>query len=203
MEPLHSLAIIKEPAACKEGDFCRESPSNSTHSKCNYCRLSPANKTGILAGVFPSEWHPINSKHKHPILEKEKRDANRRKVLERQQIRKNKDRDRKAVQQSAKKAEQLTQKAIIKATRNSGRTNRDGDHLFANDIVLDTKLQSRAESPVVHLHELDKVRTDAKRHNKIAGALVIRNKTGRGVVVFDLSDFALLFNPESSVVKKE
>jgi hypothetical protein len=124
------------------------------------------------------------------VLEQEKRDANRRKVLERQQVRKNKDRDRQAVLSRAAQAESRTQKEVIKATRNSGRVNKDGDHLLFGRITLDTKLQSGAENPIVKLQELDKVRSDAKRAGNPIGGLCIKNKNGRGVVVFDLRDVA-------------
>ena len=82
----------------------------------------------------------------------------------------------------------------IKATRNSGRTNKDGDHLLAESIVLDTKLQSQRINPQVNLAELDKVRFQAVSHNKAFGALVLRNKHDVGVVVMAEADFAKLVN---------
>lgn len=192
MEPLQLLAIVNEPAACKEGDFCRESPSNSHRPKCNSCRLSPANERGVLAGVFPSEWKPVSHRHKHPVLEKEKRDAKRQKALARQAVRKAKDPAKQARAREAERAERRTNAKIISATRNSGRINRDGDHLYHSDIVLDTKQQSTAKDPIIHLHELDKVRNDAVRNGRRCGCLVLRNKYGRGVVVIDERDLPKL-----------
>ena len=189
MEPLHSLAILNEPAACKEGLFCRNSPSNSSASKCNDCRLSP----GAPYFIRTEHWHPTNSKFKHPVLVEEKRHAKRMQALERQAERKAKDPARKARIRAAERAEKRTEQDIIKSTRNSGRMNRDGDHVLGSGITLDTKLQSTTENPVVHLHELDKVRADAKRSGQKVGGLAIKNKHGRGVIVFDIADYALLF----------
>lgn len=187
-DPLEILANnIVTP--CKQGESCRNSPSNSHRPKCNSCRLSPDNEYGVLAGVFPSEWLGMGGV-KNVVLEKEKRDSKRAKAIDRQKARKAKDPAKQAVLAKAERAERRTNAKIIKATRNSGRVNRDGDHLYADHIVLDTKLQSTTEHPVVRLHELDKVREDAKRNGRTAGALVLRNKFGRGVVVIDEADFA-------------
>lgn len=189
MEPLEQLAILNEPACCKDGEFyCRNSPSNSSHPKCNDCRLSPA--VDPLLGIKTQHWKPISSRYKHHVLEQEKHDAKRLKTLARQEARKTKDPSRQARNRAAERAERRTEQAIIKSTKNSGRSNRDGDHVFNDKITLDTKLQSNAVNPVVNLQELDKVRSDARRSGKQAGALVIQNKTGRSVVVFDLADFA-------------
>ena len=201
MQPLESLAILNKPAACKEAEHCRNSPSHSSAPRCNSCRLSPIAGTGVFMGVFPSEWHAVG-KQKHPVLEKEKRDAKRQKASDRQKARKAKDPHRQAHLRAAARAERQTEQAIIKSTRNSGRINRDGDHVVGDNITLDTKLQSGAENPVVHLHELDKVRLDAKRNGKVVGALCIRNKAGRGVIVLDENDFALSLKLSGAGVRK-
>lgn len=187
-EPLELLAIVKEPTACTEGEFCRNSPSHSLKPKCNSCRLGPDNQRGVLAGVFPSEWRPVDPRHKHPVLEKEKRNVKLEKAVARQKARKAKDPARQARLAQAERAERRTNAQIIKSTRNSGRVNRDGDHLYAGNIVLDTKQQSTTKDPVIRLHELDKVRNDSARNGRLFGALVIRNKYGRGVVVIDERD---------------
>src|SRR5208282_2914248 len=175
LKGLEMFAIVGEPKPRKEGTMCLHSPYHDLHPQCNDCRLSPV-FWGMAIGPSGHQWKPVSKRWKHPVLEKEKRDANRRKVLERQQVRKNKDRDRQAVLKSAAQAESRTQKEVIRATRNSGRVNRDGDHLLFGHIVLDTKLQSGAENPTIKLQELDKVRNDAKRNGYKAGGLCIKNK---------------------------
>lgn len=190
-EPLASLTILNnriEP--CKEGTMCHNSPFHSLRPKCNSCRLSPLNDRGMFAGVFPQEWKPVSSKWKHSVLEKEKRDAKRKKAIERQKERQAKDPAKQARLRAAARAERKTNAKIIRATINSGRVNRDGDHLLYNDIVVDTKLQSTAENPVVRLHELDKVRADAKRNGKAYGVLCLQNRVGRSVITIDAADFA-------------
>ena len=191
LKGLEMLAIVSEPRGCKEKGGCLNGPSHSAAPKCNDCRLSPT-FWGMFLQPPGHKWKPISHTWKHPVLEQEKRDANRRKVLERQQVLKNKDRDRQAVLKSATQAESRTQKEVIKATRNSGRVNRDGDAILTNKWVADTKLQSTRENPVVLLSELDKVRQDAKRNNYPLGLLVLRNKNNRGVVVLDEKDLGLL-----------
>jgi hypothetical protein len=192
---LELFAIVNPPKPCKEGTMCKNSPFHDLHPKCNDCRLSPV-FWGMAIVPKDHQWKPVSKRWKNAILEKEKRDANRRKVLERQQVRRNKDRDRQAILKSAAQAESRTQKEIIKATRNSGRVNRDGDHLLFGRITLDTKLQSGAENPTVKLQELDKVRNDAKRSGNPIGGLCIKNKNGRSIVVFDLRDVAKQLRPK-------
>ena len=191
-EPLETLAIINNQIIpCKEAERCLNSPSVAgAGALCRDCRLS--HLLGYAIQPPGHKWRPISKKWKHPVLEQEKRNANRRKVLERQQIRRNKDRDRQAIVKSAAQAELRTQKKVIRATRNSGRVNRDGDHVLFDCCTLDTKLQSKVENPIVRLSELDKVRNDAKRSGKEFGALLLRNKNGRGVLVIDERDLSKL-----------
>ena len=191
-EPLESLTILNnEVACCSEGPFCNNGPSHSIQPKCPDCRLSP----NSYLGTTRHYWKSIDRKHYHPVLEKEKRDAKRRKTIEHREAEKAKDPARKARQRAAQRAERRTNAEIIKSTRNSGRLNRDGDHLFGNNVVIDTKLQSTATNPVVHLYELDKVRADAKRNGRYCGILCIRNKSGRAIIAIDASDFAALVSP--------
>jgi hypothetical protein len=58
--------------------------------------------------------------------------------------------------------------------------------------VLDTKLQSTREHPVIKLDELAKVRVQAKRAGYPIGALVLRNKFNQGFVVMAEEDYARL-----------
>lgn len=188
LEPLESITIqSNEIVPCKEGDDCSNSPSNSITPRCRDCRLTPNNKLGILTRHF---WKPINSIKIHPILEQEKRDAKREKALAKAAANKAKDSTKQARLRESARAERKTNAEIIRATRNSGRINRDGDHLYNGDVLLDTKNQSTTEHPVVRLNELDKVRRQAANNNKLCGALVIRNKSGRGVIVIDERDIS-------------
>ena len=182
--PLEFFVISEEPKECLEGEHCKNSPSNSTHPQCNDCRFSP----GVPYFIHTHHWKPVKSKFKHRQIEEEKRRAKIAAAWERIEERKAKDPNRQARLAKAARAERRTNAEIIKATRNSGRVNRDGDHLLHDEIVLDTKLQSKAENPTVNLYELDKVRRDAVRNGKQAGGLVVRNKYGRGVIVFDERD---------------
>jgi hypothetical protein len=189
--PLELLAIVNSATPCLDGEFCKYSPSNHPRPCCNQCRLSP-DAPDFVTEVW---WRPINSKYKNRQLEKEKREAKRAKTIAKRQAEKAKDPARKARLAQAERAERRTNAEIIKATRNSGRVNRDGDHLLHDYIVIDTKLQSKAENPVVHLQELEKVRSDAKRSGKSIGVLCIKNKNAKGIVVLDEADFAILVTP--------
>jgi predicted phage gp36 major capsid-like protein len=120
-------------------------------------------------------------------LELEKRLLHAARLKARADERRNKDRKRQEVARIARRTEKRTQDAVIKATSNSGRTARNGDHLYLDKITLDTKHQARS-NPVVFLSELEKVRADAKRIGSQAGALVISNDMNRRVVVFALED---------------
>jgi len=191
-EPLQSLTILtNEIKPCKEGTMCANSPFHSLHPLCRDCRLSPI-YWGIAIQPSKHYWKSVNPRWKHQILEKEKRDAKRRKTIAKREAEKAKDPAKQARSRAAERAERKTNASIIKSTRNSGRVNKDGDHLLDDRITLDTKLQSQNENPVVNLHELDKVRRDARNNTKLLGGLVIRNKSGRGVVVIDERDIGKL-----------
>lgn len=187
---LEQFNVLNEPKPCKEGTMCKNSPFHSLQPKCNDCRLSP-----VFVGIFWQPvnhyWKPVSHKWKHAVLEKEKRDAKRKKALARQAERKAKDPARQARLRKAARAERKTNAQIISATRNSGRVNKDGDHLFSGNIIFDTKQQGTT-NPIVRLHELDKVRADAKRNNCPVGGLVLRNVNGRGVIVFDENDIGIM-----------
>jgi len=188
--PLSVFAITTEPVACIEGARCLNSPSQSFDhkSKCNDCRFSP----GAPYFIRTHHWKPINPKDKHRKLEEEKRHAKREATIAKAEARKAKDTVKQARVRAAARAERKTNAHIIKATRNSGRVNRDGDSLLFDSVVIDTKLQSTATEPVIHLRELDKVRQDARRNGKCCGVLCLQNRTGRSVIVVDAADFAVL-----------
>jgi hypothetical protein len=106
----------------------------------------------------------------------------------------NRDKVRQARLRLATHAEKTTQKNIIRATKNSGRTDKDGDHVAGGYVTLDTKLQSKRLNPVVIATELAKVRNDSASAKTMVGGLVLRSKTGLGVVVFHEDDFAKILN---------
>ena len=189
MNPLEQLVSSNTISPCNVEEFCRNSPSNSSRTLCNQCRLSP--NVNILLST-EHHWKSIDKKHKHPILENEKRQTKREKTIARQAKRKAKDRNRQQVNERAAKAEKRTEREIIKSTVNSGRSNKDGDHLSKGKIALDTKHQSKRDNPIVKLSELDKIRKQAITNGLILGALVLRNKSGRGVIVIDERDWGLL-----------
>jgi hypothetical protein len=136
---------------------------------------------------MPHRWRSIVKGTKHPQLIKEKKET--REAIRKMQIdkRKAKDKSRRATAKAAERAERKTEQEIIKATRNSGRIARDGDHVFGGNITLDTKKQDNFY-PTVILTELEKVRADSRRAGTIAGGLVIVNCMDRRVVVFALED---------------
>jgi hypothetical protein len=187
---LETLTILNnQQIPCTEGAMCSNSPINSLYPRCNECRLSP----NLLLSAPRHYWKPRFRNAKHPILEKEKQDAKHGKAIAKREAEKAKDPTKQARAREAARAERKTNAQIIKSTRNSGRVNKDGDHILFERITLDTKLQSKTEHPVVNLHELDKVRRDAKNANQLVGGLLIRNKNGRGVLVIDEEDIGKLY----------
>jgi hypothetical protein len=162
-EPLATLTILNnEIKPCKEGPFCMNGPSLAgTGALCRDCRLSPI-YWGIAIQPTRHYWKPISHTYYHPVLQQEKRDAKRRKSIAKREAEKAKDPTKQARSRAAARAERKTDRAIIHATKNSGRSNKDGDHVLFGNITLDTKQQSQRDNPVVSLHELDKVRQDDK-----------------------------------------
>lgn len=153
---------------------------------CSACRW--AKKFG---GRF-DRWLPLKPGLKHPEAVKAKKAAKLVQIQEKQQQKANRDRGKMKVLSRAARAEKETERQIIKATRNSGRSNRDGDHVMAGRITLDTKLQTGRLNPVVQVVEVEKVRQDARRAGNPVGALVLRNQNGHGFVVLAEEDFVLL-----------
>lgn len=173
--------------SCLHSEAYRSKPL----AACRDCRLAQ------FGGGAAVRWRASEKSIRHPVLEQEKRDARRQRVLDKQQKRRSKDHKRQEISRVAERAERQTERRIgasggdIRPTRNSGRVKRDGDHqlVAARGLVqLDTKLQTGSENPVVKLTELDKIRRDALNGGAITGGLVIRNKYGRAVVVFAEED---------------
>ena len=180
--------LVQEIAPCDQGASCRNSvlTVGMLVGKCSSCRLAPDNED-----LDNHYWSGIRGA-KHPVLEQEEREARATKIRDRQLKRLNKDRSRTKLLKKAVRAESRTEKNIIKSTVNSGRSSKDGDHLMADGITLDTKLQTNRQHPRVDLGELDKVGEDAKRAGALFGALVIRTANDVGVVVMKEEDFAVL-----------
>jgi hypothetical protein len=182
------LTVISSNQACASGDQCRNSPQNAGHAmaRCHLCRLAPNQ-----ASYDQHFWSGIRGA-RHPALVLEKKAAliNQRKKAELE--RRHRDWNKVRVMKKASRAEKTTERNIIKATKNSGRSHRDGDHVSVGSITLDTKLQSLKTNLTVRLEELDKVRQDALRAGNSIGGLVLRNRHGVGVVVFHEADYALL-----------
>lgn len=181
--------------SCSMGSECKNSVENvgEARTKCHSCKLSPAFSSFEYVSLS-SHWKPIDGKMKHPVLESNKRTAARNRQITRNTTRRLKDRAIQSILFDAGRAERTTERKIIKATKNSGRSNRDGDHLVADKITLDTKLQSKRLNPVVKMTELHKVRQDALSVGNSIGALVLRTKSGAGVVALREEDFALLIS---------
>jgi hypothetical protein len=177
------------PRPCEEASNCRVSPERTGQekSRCWMCRLSPDN-----SGEGPDCFLPVDRKRKHPVLEAEKRARKRERMHLLSLKRLSRNKGKQEILRQAARAEKETERKFLKATRNSGRTNKDGDHVLSGRITLDTKHQSTRENPVVLLQELDKVRADAAMSNMMLGALVIRTKNNVGVVAVNEQDFARL-----------
>jgi hypothetical protein len=185
------------PVPCDMSEECRNSPQHAgeEHTKCHGCSLSPEYSSQDGRDPwrsFPSYWKPIGDWTQHPelILRKVNDRKSRREEARLQRLAKDKDRQKRAVQ--ATRAEARSNRTIIKATKNSGRSYKDGDHVAASRITLDTKLQSQRINPVVNLRELDKVRIQARQSGTLLGGLVLRGKNDTGVVVIHEDDFGKL-----------
>jgi hypothetical protein len=182
-----------EDLVCNNGDFMK-----GKLSKCALCRFSPENVGRDMAHY----WSPTPPARKagaqHAMLWAEKRQAKADKHFNKLREKSNKDRNKRKISRLAQRAEKKTEASIIHATKNSGRRNKDGDHVFAGNITLDTKLQTTRENPVILLGELEKVRSDAVRAGKAIGGLVIRNKHNIGCVVLREEDWAVIMSERAN-----
>lgn len=177
------LSGTPEPCSAKDG--CRNYAEADASSACGECGFAAR-----FPGLF-NRWLSWDGK-KHPSVIKAKMDARRARQQATTERRLTRDRAKVNMQRLATAAERRTERSIIRSTVNSGRANKDGDHVMAGDITLDTKLQTRNVNPVVQIGELDKVSSDARRAGKSMGGLVLRNRNGLGVVVLFEDDFARL-----------
>lgn len=173
---------------CDEAHQCLNSVERAglELGRCGICRLSPAGHSGM------NYWKPTIKGTKHPGLVEAKKQEKRDKLVAKRKKKLTSDVGRRRILTQATRAEKTTERNLIHATKNSGRSNKDGDHVAVGEITLDTKLQSKRSNPVVLLHELVKVGEDARRAGNWMGALVLRNMNGIGVVAMSESDFARL-----------
>jgi hypothetical protein len=174
---------------CDEGSECGNSSVRQGFGsgKCGICCLSP---TGPASGM--RFWKPDTPGKKHPGIVKAKKDAKIARATELRIKKQGVDKAKRTILVKAARAEKTTERNLIHATKNSGRSNKDGDHVAGGEITLDTKLQTTRNNPVVLLHELVKVGQDAQRAGNWMGALVLRNKNNVGVVAMTETDFARL-----------
>lgn len=176
--------------------YCRNSKMTTgieAKAKCALCRLSPEN----IGRDMVHYWQPTDQAReegisKHPVLVAEAANKRFHKRIAKLDAKKRRDPKKRKISRLAALAEKKTEKQIIHATKNSGRRNKDGDHVHADMITLDTKLQTMRENPVIFLKELEKVRDDSKRAGSLIGGLVIRNKNGVGCVVLKEEDYVEL-----------
>jgi hypothetical protein len=150
---------------------------------CVLCRFDD-----LDPGIENRYW-PLEKAIKHPKLEAEKAAKKREKAYAQLAARQARNKGKQVLQAKARKAEAATERNIIKSTKNSGRVNCDGDHTAAGFFALDTKLQTTRETPQIKWTELQKIRSQAAANSKPVGALVVRGKSGRAVVVIDEDDF--------------
>ena len=190
-DPRESLA--SDIVSCEMEKLCYHSPRNSSFPRCHRCCLSDAFTCG---SSYLSHWSPITPGTQHPRLIARKLSFTKARCTALLAKRLGVDKDKRRVQRSAKQAERATERDIIKATKNSGRSLQDGDHILNKRVVLDTKEQSTTLNLVVHADELAKVRRDAQRNGYPFGGLVLRNVVGQAVVVMTLGDFAELMRQE-------
>ena len=174
---------------CDEGAQCRNSATRSGPGvwKGGSCRLSP---TGPPTGM--NFWRPDVPGQKHPAAVAAAKQAKKDRKTEQNLKKRSADKGKRNLLVKAVRAEKQTERYLIHATRNSGRTNRDGDHVAAGEITLDTKLQSKRDNPIVLLSQIVKVGEDARRAGNWMGALVLRNRNGIGIVAMAEADFARL-----------
>jgi hypothetical protein len=185
---------------CDSAGDCLNSPENRGSDQDSQCRFCKYAKAG--GGVI-SQWKGFNSKAKHPEIEAEKVAVRKQRHQDAVATRAARDKGKRRRVKTAARAEKKTNDNIIKATKNSGRVNKDGDAVHAGRITIDTKLQSDRIHPIVDLGELDKIRRQARLAGNPIGALVLRNKLGQGVIVMDETDYTKFFTQIIVSIAKE
>jgi hypothetical protein len=179
---------------CEIGNQCKNSidVAGEIRARCYECRFGRIIDIPIDNPAQISYWKPIHRSVEHPVIAAEK--LFKKKAKHRAQVAKRLARDRGKVRlaKQAKKSEEKSAESIVKATKNSGRVNKDGDATAVNLIQLDFKLQSTSVDWVVKQAELIKIIQDGKRAGNNIAALVVKNKLGQEIVVLDMADFGKL-----------
>jgi len=185
MSALLQLSGKAEP--CAESEEC-QNLVEPDYPSCFGCKYASR-----FAGIY-NRWRPAaGASKKHPQEAVNKRAARDARRKQQSTARLLKDKARMEIQRLARAAERRTERSIIKATLNSGRVNKNGDHVLDDgSITIDTKMQSDRIHPVVLMGELIKVTQDAMRGGTTFGALLLQNKYKQGVVVMFEEDFAVL-----------
>jgi hypothetical protein len=192
--------LTAPPVACSEAEKCLNSPDNrgDDSAECRYCKYADE------GGGSADKWKPWNRIAVHPKKLAEKRVARQEKLTERAEKRRTSNKGKKKQYASAARAEKRTERSLVKGTVNSGRKNQDGDHdMGSGRIALDTKEQKTRVNPEVDLVELDKIRLQAKASGHVIGALMLRNKDGRGVLVMDEHDYTRYFTRLVAAMARE
>jgi flagellar biosynthesis GTPase FlhF len=137
--------------------------------------------------------HPLKQEEKDKI-KKERKEEKTKNALE-----KNKEKSKQTMAAlTERKAQKIADKVILKnqqkefskPTANSGRRDRDVDHIIKNgQIRLDSKHQSKRINPQVNLIELDQAISKSIKFKSDLGGLILWNKDQRSVVVFDYQDW--------------
>lgn len=183
---------MHEEEGCSVRQFC----VNQDY-RCWICKVEEPNSDTLY---YKSNGEP-GAPRIHPMKANEKEE--KKKKDKQEKINKKKDNKiNKSKQTLANIMEQNAKKradAILKKTQkkdffshtiNSGRANRDVDHVMhQGEIRLDSKHQSKLLNHQVKLSELEEARNKAHKFNSNLGGLILFNKEARSVVVFDYEDW--------------
>ena len=192
MQLLIDVPLIDVVYPCEMSSECLSSPAHKGEggSLCSSCVWSP-NGSGDTRDNFRV---PKGSRVKFARKEEADYAERRAKVAAKRTVESAKSKPKARIGRRAALAEKRSERGLIKSTRNSGRTNRDGDHNFADKISLDTKLQTGNLNPVVNLADLAKIQADARRVGNPIGVLVLRNKNNVGVVAISEADWRTILD---------
>ena len=179
-------------SGCSVKKFCRNS-----ETRCWLCRFEDPRCSDNYYKPNEEKGAPKI----HPIIETEKqskkKEQKEEKLKKALDNKKNKSKQTLAAMMESK-AQKMAEKVITqkikrefaKPTVNSGRLNRDVDHtMHKGEIRLDSKHQSKRINHQVNLQELEEARYKANKFNSELGGLILWNKEGRSVVVFDYEEW--------------
>lgn len=178
---------------CEVKQFCKNRGAN-----CWICRAEDPKLSELFYRANSDKGAPKY----HPLVEKEKLEAKKQRKIEKTkktaERRKNTPTvqavaemiEKRAKKMADKVASDKAKKDFMSNTVNSGRVDRDVDHfLLGGKIRLDSKYQSKLINHQVKLDELDEARNKAMKFKTDLSGLILWNKDGRSVVVFDYKDW--------------